>query len=100
MKKTKSNTTKIKTNIGYLNRKQIAIFNKSSSALNNAYYYDVLGYTNKQTELELSQIYFEVTGFQLLNWNCNSCRLNNWKKLGKLYYNSLDKLKQTTNENT
>lgn len=90
----------IKTNIGYLNKDQLAIFEKYSSALNNAYHYDVLGRTNVVDELELSKIYFEVTGFQLLNWNCNECRLNNWKKLGKLYYSSLQKFKEKTNENT
>lgn len=81
--------TQIKTNIGILSNAQLKTFEVYHSALNNAYNFDVIGRTEKITELELSSIYFEVTGFQLLNWNCNSCRLNNWKKLGKLYFDSL-----------
>lgn len=79
----------IKTNVGILTQSQLKTFEIYHSALNNAYNFDVIGRTEKISELELSSIYFEVTGFQLLNWNCNNCRLSNWKKLGKLYFDSL-----------
>lgn len=75
-------------NTGILSKEQLDTFKEYHSALNNATNFDVIGRTDKKTELELSQIYFEVTGFQLLNWNCNSCRLTNWKKLGQLYFKS------------
>lgn len=71
-----------------LTKSQLKTLEKYSSALNNAFNFDVIGYTDKHSELLLSQIYYEATGFQLTNWNCNQCRLNNWKKIGKLYYES------------
>lgn len=85
----------IKTNVGILSEQQLEVFDKHHSALNNAYHYDVIGRTDRVTEMDLGLIYFDVTGFQLMNWNCNSCRLNNWKKLGALYYKSLEYYKKT-----
>lgn len=89
----------MKPNPSLLSKSQIKKLDKYSSAINNAVNFDVIGYTDKHSELELSQIYFETTGFQLTNWNCNQCRLTNWKRIGKLYYDSI-KYYSSKNEKT
>lgn len=40
----------------------------------------------------LTKVYKECTGETLYNWNCNSCVMNNIKKVGKLYNESLEKI--------
>lgn len=88
-KKTETKKAKIATNVGILSVAQLREFEKEHSAFNNAVNFDVIGRTSRVTEITFSKIYYEVTGFELANWNCNSCRLSNWKKLGQLYYKSL-----------
>lgn len=39
----------------------------------------------------LTKTYKEATGKTLTNWNCNSCVMNNIKKVGELYVKSLVK---------
>jgi hypothetical protein len=89
-----------KTNPNLLSKSQVKKLEEYSSAINNAYNFDVIGYTDKRSELDLSRIYYETTGFQLTNWNCNHCRLSNWKKIGKLYYESKKYYESNPDEKT
>lgn len=79
--------------MNYLTKKQIEVFDKQKDNLRRAYYSDWKTHTMMWDNIELANIYTEVTGETLNNWNCSSCALKNYKRMGKLYFDSIEHYK-------
>lgn len=74
-----------------LTKEQLEIYKKAHNHFDTVINKQYKLATPQTLDNELADIYEEVTNEKLKrNWSCNRCCYNAYKKMGKLYYDSLD----------
>lgn len=82
----------------YLNKTDYEIYSEYEQPLKTSYLYDYKRATSSKIDALLSEIYKKYTNEILGNWNCSRCSLNNYKKMGKLYFDSKEYYSKQTTE--
>lgn len=76
--------------MSYFNKKQLKTLQKQELNLKRAYKSNFKTHTMQWENDEVAKVYEEATGIKLKDWSCPSCCLNNYKKVGKLYFESVE----------
>lgn len=81
----------------YFIKEQIDKLKPLEKYLTSSYKYGYKRGTSTDENKLLIDVWYELTGETLKNFSCGTCNLNNYKTVGKVYFDSIAKLEEEEN---